>query len=113
MTVVAASSTKQNNRRGGRELIHVLCVAESPLCSPVTTAILLVSYAPTQNKRFEKKKEGERDFPGGSVCRTLPLNAAGTGLIPGWELRSHMPCSQKIKYCNKFNKRLKIVQIPP
>ena len=37
----------------------------------------------------------ERDFPGGSVIKTWPSNAGGEGLIPSWELRSHVPCSQK------------------
>ena len=34
-------------------------------------------------------------FPGGPVVKTLPSNAGGAGSVPGWELRSHMPCNQK------------------
>ena len=30
------------------------------------------------------------DFPGGSMVRALCSNACGLGLIPYWELRSHM-----------------------
>ena len=44
-----------------------------------------------------------RDFSGGPVVNT-PSNARGVGF--DWELRSHMPCSQKTKtkqYWNKFN----------
>ena len=37
------------------------------------------------------------DFPGGSVVKTLPSNSGSAGSIPGWQLRSHMPHSQKNK----------------
>ena len=33
----------------------------------------------------------KRDFPGSPVVRTVPSNAAGVRLIPGWELR--LTCS--------------------
>ena len=33
-----------------------------------------------------------RDFPGGAVVKTLPVNAGDTGSIPGPE-KSHMPQS--------------------
>ena len=29
----------------------------------------------------------KRAFPGSPVVRTVPSNAAGVGLIPGWDLR--------------------------
>ena len=32
-----------------------------------------------------------RDFPDGPVVNNLSSNAADVGLIPWWELRSHMP----------------------
>ena len=37
------------------------------------------------------------------VVKTSPSKAAGTGLIPGQELRSHMFCGQKIKTWNINN----------
>ena len=43
----------------------------------------------------------KRDFPGSPVVRTAPSNAAGVGLIPGWELRPTCPLCQrkkKLKY---------------
>ena len=60
---------------------------------------------------FEKFNE---DFPGGPVVKTLPSNAGGAGLIPGWGAKiphTSRPKNQKIKqkqYCNKFNKDFKI-----
>ena len=53
------------------------------------------------------------DFPGGPVVKTLPSNAGGAGLIPGWGAkipRASWPKNQNIKqkqYCNKFNKDFK------
>ena len=40
--------------------VHI-CMAESLHCSPETTTILLISYTPTQNKKFKvwKKKKNE------------------------------------------------------
>ena len=38
-------------------------------------------------------KKWLRDFPGGPVVKIPPCNAGDAGLIPGWELRSHMPQS--------------------
>ena len=48
---------------------------------------------------FKKSDGGENimgkerfwDFPGHPMVKTLPSNAGGVGLIPGWALRSHMP----------------------
>ena len=43
----------------------------------------------------------------------LRLRCRGCGLIPGQELRSHMPCGQKSQnikqkqYCNRFNEDFK------
>ena len=34
-----------------------------------------------------------RDFPGGSVVKTLPSNAGDMGLIPGWGAR--IPCTTR------------------
>ena len=34
-----------------------------------------------------------RDFTGGPTVKYLPCNAADMGLIPGQEVRSHMPWS--------------------
>ena len=53
------------------------------------------------------------DLPGGPVVKALPSSARDACSVPGWELRSSMPCGQKkqnIKqkqYCNKFNEDLK------
>ena len=47
------------------------------------------------------------------MVKTSPSSAGGAGLIPGWELRSHMPHSKRPKnikqkqYWNKFNKDFK------
>ena len=35
--------------------------------------------------------EGERNFPGGSVAKTLCFECKGLGSIPGQGTRSHMP----------------------
>ena len=40
------------------------------------------------------------DFPGGPVFKTSPSNAEGVGSIPGWELGSRVPHSQKTKNVN-------------
>ena len=51
-----------------------------------------------------------RDFPGSPMVKTLPSNAGGVGLIPGWGAKipqASLPRKQNIKqeqYCNKFNK---------
>ena len=37
------------------------------------------------------KHHNERDFHGGSLAKTPPLNPGGLGSIPGQETRSHMP----------------------
>ena len=42
-------------------------------------------------------KNRERDFPDGPVVKTSHSSAGGAGLIPGWELGSHMPSGQKTK----------------
>ena len=34
-----------------------------------------------------------RSFPGGPMVENLTCNAEDLGLIPGWELKSHMPRS--------------------
>ena len=58
-----------------------------------------------------RRKAGH--FPGSPVVETLPSNAGGAGLIPGWGAkipRALQPKDQNIKqkqYCNKFNKGLK------
>ena len=39
----------------------------------------------------------KRAFSGGPVVKTLPSNVQSTGLIPGWGVKSHMPCGQKHK----------------
>ena len=60
------------------------------------------------------KMSWPRDFPGGPVVKTLPSNAGGAGLIPGWGAKiphTSRPKNQNIKqkqYCNKFNKDFKI-----
>ena len=54
---------------------------------------------------FRKSDGGENitgkelfwDFPGHPMVKTSPSNAEVVGLIPGWELRSHMPCVKKKK----------------
>jgi len=51
-----------------------------------------------------------RDFPGNPVVKTLPSNAGGVGLIPGWGAtipHASKPPNQNIKhnqYWNIFNK---------
>ena len=57
---------------------------------------------------FRKSDGGENitgkelfwDFPGHPMVKTSPSNAEVVGLIPGWELRSHMPCVKKKKKKN-------------
>ena len=52
-------------------------------------------------------------LPGSPVVKTLPSNAGGVGLIPGWGAKiPHAlgPKNRNIKqkqYCNKFNKNFK------
>ena len=70
------------------------------------------------NITLKKKRKKERkivlwDFPGSPVVKTLPSNARGADLIPGWGAKiphALWPKNQNIKhkqYCNKFNKDLK------
>jgi len=53
------------------------------------------------------------DFPGGPMVKTLPFNAEGVSLIPGWGAKTphaSWPENQNVKekrYCNKFNKNFK------
>ena len=42
---------------------------------------------------IQKKKEQNRDFPGGQVVKNLSCDIADTSSILGWELRSHKPQS--------------------
>ena len=51
---VAKSQTRVTNA------VHI-CTAESLHCSPETTTILLISYTPTQNKKFKVWKKKERN----------------------------------------------------
>ena len=44
----------------------------------------------TQNVGGRFLKKTDRDFPGGSVVKTLPSNAGGAGSIPGQGIRPHM-----------------------
>ena len=39
----------------------------------------------------DKTVSGSSDFPGSLMIKTLTSSAAGAGLIPGQELKSHMP----------------------
>ena len=54
-----------------------------------------------------------QDFIDGPVVKTLPFNAEGVSLIPGWGAKTphaSWPESQNVKekrYCNKFNKDFK------
>ena len=54
-----------------------------------------------------------QDFIDGPVVKTLPFNAGGLGLIPGWGAKSphaSRPKNHNIKqkqYCNKFHKDFK------
>ena len=54
-----------------------------------------------------------RDFPGSPVVRTLPSNAGGVDLIPGWGAKiPHAlgPKNQNLKqkqYCSRFKKDFK------
>ena len=47
------------------------------------------------------------------MVKTLPSNAAGAGLIPGWETKIPHACGPRKQnrkqkwYCNKFHKDLK------
>ena len=58
----------------------------------------------------KKKKWYNRDFPGGSIVRTLPSDAGHAGSIPDQGAKiphTSGPKIQNIKqkqYCNKFNK---------
>ena len=62
---------------------------------------------------FRKSDGGENitgkelfwDFPGHPMVKTSPSNAEVVGLIPGWELISHMPCGKNNN--NNNNKKKK------
>ena len=47
-------------------------------------------------KCFTKKVTFE-DFPGSPVVKNPPANAGDTDLIPGWELRSHVPWNNRAR----------------
>ena len=51
-----------------------------------------------------QKQQPSRDFPGSTVVKTLPSNAGGVGLIPGWETK--VPHAS---WPNKTEKRSNIV----
>ena len=59
---------------------------------------------------IQKTKNNIRDFPGGSLVKTLPSNAGDVSSIPGQRVKIPHACwpkNQNIKqrqYCNKFNK---------
>jgi len=42
-------------------------------------------------------------FPGSPAVKISPSNAGAVSSIPGQELRSHMPCGQKMKTKNRSN----------
>ena len=48
---------------------------------------------------YIKLKSFCRDFPGSPVVKSSRFQCRGTGLIPGWEPRSHRPCdvAKKLK----------------
>ena len=62
-----------------------------------------------EEKGREKKRENQKEkiykgfaalrkyFLGSPVVKISPSNAGVVGSIPGQELRSHMPCGQKMK----------------
>ena len=58
-----------------------------------------------------------RDLSGGPLVKTLPSNARGVGLIPGWETKiphASGPKTQNIKqkqYCFKHKNSLKIIVV--
>ena len=51
----------------------------------------------TLQKNKKINQWDRREFPLSPVVKNLPSNAEGVGLIPGWGVRSHMPCDQKTK----------------
>ena len=65
-----------------------------------------------------KQKKTYWNFPDIPVAKTSPFHAGGAGLIPGWELRSHMSHSQKTKTENRSDtiansvKTLKMIHTP-
>ena len=61
-------------------------------------------------QKWKKRKTTKMDFPGGPGVKTLPSNADGVGLIPGF----HMPKKKKKSHkktqkqcCHKSNKDFK------
>ena len=67
----------------------------------------------TLDSKKKKKRCHNRDFPGGSVVRTLPSDAGHAGSIPGQGVKvphTSGPKIQNIKqkqYCNRFSKDFK------
>ena len=72
------------------ELIWYILPAFHLLFNIIRKCILILSAWHTQNQL------NFRDFPGGTMVRTLPSNAAGVGTLVR-ELRSHIPHGQKNK----------------
>ena len=68
-----------------------ICLAESLGCSPETITTLLIGYAPTQNKKFQRKKKlppllsiaKSLVLPGGSDGKESTYNSGDLGSIPG------------------------------
>jgi len=62
-------------------------------------------------------KRSSRDFPGGTVIRTLSSRARDEGSVPGWAVKiPYALCPKNIKqkqYGNKFNKYFKSGPHPP
>ena len=55
-------------------------------------------------------KESEKgNFPGGPVVKTLPSNAVGAGLIPGWGAK--IPHTSGPKNQNRSNIVIKILKM--
>ena len=43
-----------------RRMDTCICMAEALHCSPETITTLLISYTPIQNKKFKRKKKGNK-----------------------------------------------------
>ena len=52
---------------------------------------------------IRKEEEGAETSLVVQWFKISPSNAGNVGSVPGWELRSHMPCSQKNKTWNTSN----------
>ena len=75
------------------------------------------SWWPSAGKWWNQCQKQIGDFPGGPVVKTLPSNAGGMDLIPGWGAKiphasqpKKKKKNQNIKqkwYCNKFNQDFK------